>query len=65
MNWLKYLALLAALGALVVAFPILWEIGLVGAIGGAIWIFVWPKENAASGHGDDQQAEAGEGRPRQ
>jgi len=43
LNWLKYLALLAALGALVVAFPILWEIGLVGAIGGAIWIFAWPK----------------------
>jgi len=45
LNWLKYLALLAALGALVYTFPILWEIGLVGAIGGAIWIFAWPKDD--------------------
>lgn len=43
MKAVKYLLLLAALGALVYAVPLLWEIGLIGAIGGAIWIFAWPQ----------------------
>lgn len=48
MNWFKYLALLAALASLVAVYPFLWELGLVGAIGGAIWIFTWPKGDGRS-----------------
>ena len=36
---LAYLALLAALGVMVVNFPILWELAIAGAIGGAYWFF--------------------------
>ena len=43
MNWLKYLALIALLSMLVYAYPILWEVGVVGALAGAFWIFAWPK----------------------
>ena len=39
---LRYLLLLAALGSLVFSFPWLWELGLVGAIGGAFWLFARP-----------------------
>ncbi len=45
---LKYLLLLAGLGILVYWLPLLWELGLVGAIGGAIWIFAWPKTDSSS-----------------
>ena len=51
MKLLKYLLLLAALGALVYAVPILWEIGLVGAIGGLFWIFAWPHDDAGTDAG--------------
>lgn len=47
-DWLKYLALLAALCALVLAAPVLWEIGVVGALGGAVWIFAWPRPDQAA-----------------
>jgi len=36
---LLYLILLAALTGLVRQWPFLWEIGVLGAIGGAYWIF--------------------------
>lgn len=45
LNWLKYLTLLTALAALVFAYPILWEIGVVGALAGAFWFFAWPKDD--------------------
>ncbi len=45
MNWLKYLTLLTALAALVYAYPILWEIGVVGSLAGAFWLFAWPKDD--------------------
>ena len=52
---LKYLLLLALLGAVVYFVPLLWELGLVGAIGGAIWIFAWPKaEKPAHGKSPDR-----------
>lgn len=53
-NRLRYLLLITLLGILVYAVPLLWELGLVGAIGGAIWIFVWPKPEKAS---DNQAAD--------
>lgn len=34
-----YLALLAALAGLVSILPVLWELALAGAIGGAYWVF--------------------------
>jgi len=34
-----YLALLAALTAMVWAVPVLWELAVAGAIGGVYWIF--------------------------
>ena len=49
MSVLKYLLLLALLGLLVYFVPLLWEIGLVGAIGGAVWIFAWPESETPSG----------------
>lgn len=39
MKLLAYLGLLAALAALVYAVPVLWEIGIAGALGGWWWIF--------------------------
>jgi hypothetical protein len=49
MDTLKYLLLLVLLGTMVYFVPLLWELGLVGAIGGAIWIFAWPKPGKQSG----------------
>jgi len=49
MDTLKYLLLLVLLGAMVYFVPVLWELGLVGAIAGAIWIFAWPKPGKQSG----------------
>jgi len=45
---LKFLLLLVLLGVIVYFVPLLWELGLVGAIGGAIWIFAWPKAGKPS-----------------
>jgi len=44
---LAYLALLATLAGLVWAVPVLWELAVAGAIGGAYWIFFrqQPKKN--------------------
>lgn len=39
MKVLAYLLLLAALAALVWHFPFLWEVGVLGAIGGVYFIF--------------------------
>jgi len=36
---LSYLALMAALAAIVWQLPMLWELAVAGAIGGAYWIF--------------------------
>jgi len=36
---LLYLMLLGLLGSLVWRWPFLWEIGLLGAVGGAYWLF--------------------------
>lgn len=39
MKVLAYLLLLAVLTAIVVSLPMLWELAVAGAIGGAWWIF--------------------------
>ncbi|MGE5491811.1 MAG: hypothetical protein ACM31P_11080 [Actinomycetota bacterium] len=39
MKVLAYIALLGALAGLVWLVPILWELAVAGAIGGAYWIF--------------------------
>jgi hypothetical protein len=36
---LSYLALLAALAAIVWQLPMLWELAVAGALGGTYWIF--------------------------
>jgi hypothetical protein len=46
--YLKYLLLLLSLSIVVYWMPLLWELGLVGVIGGAIWIFAWPKPDTSS-----------------
>ena len=42
MRLLAYCALLAVLAALVAKIPVLWELAVAGAIGGAYWIFFRP-----------------------
>jgi len=39
LRWVLFLALLASLAGLIRWFPALWEIALVGLIGGIYWIF--------------------------
>jgi hypothetical protein len=39
LKFLAYAALLGALAGLVWLVPILWELAVAGAIGGAYWIF--------------------------
>lgn len=39
MKVLAYLALLTALAGMVWVVPVLWELAVAGAIGGAYWIF--------------------------
>lgn len=46
MRVLAFLALLLGLGALVYTVPILWEIGIAGALGGWWWIFFRPASQA-------------------
>ena len=45
MRLLAYLLLLAALVGLVWWVPLLWELALVGAIGGAYWAFFQKRDS--------------------
>lgn len=37
-----YIAWFLLLCGMVYAYPMLWEVGLIGAMAAAIWVFVWP-----------------------
>ncbi len=39
-----YIVWFLLLCAMVYAYPMLWEVGLIGAMAAAIWIFVWPSD---------------------
>lgn len=37
-----YIVWFLLLCGMVYAYPMLWEVGLIGAIAAALWVFVWP-----------------------
>jgi hypothetical protein len=56
----RYLLLVVVLVALVWHWPILWEVGLVGILGGAAWWLAQPKPDADTDAEKSEEEGAGE-----